>query len=130
MPAHRHKNPGNNGQLRPPPGPSRLTNTADADCYAAALPARDDQEKGLLGNLPNRRPSVETPRRAEARRTGEAGGGAHNEQEGTAAEPQADASGLEELAKASAGLAVDAAGVGLKLAGRAVGRIGRLAGRD
>ena len=47
-----------------------------------------------------------------------------------AAEPQVDASGLEELARASAALAADAAGIGLKLAGRAVGRIGRLAGRD
>jgi hypothetical protein len=59
-----------------------------------------------------------------------AASGDRDDDEGALAEPQADALGLEELAKAGVGLAADAAGVGLKLAGRAVGRIGRLAGRD
>jgi hypothetical protein len=73
---------------------------------------------------------VETPRRAEARLAADAGSSARSEDDGAAVEPAADASGLEELARTGVGLAADAAGVGLKLAGRAVGRIGRLAGRD
>ena len=71
---------------------------------------------------------MESPRRAEAR-AGAAQRRASTERRSAAPiEPEHADSGLEELAKAGAGLAVDAAGVGLKLAGRAAGRIGRLAG--
>jgi hypothetical protein len=122
------KNPGNNDRLRPFTGPSALTNTGARDCYAAALPARDDQDPGLLGNLPNRRPSVQSPRRAEARRGAEARRAAA-EQPAPAPEPAAGGAGIEDLARAGVGLAAEAAGVGIKLAGRALGGIGRLTGR-
>jgi hypothetical protein len=116
--------------LRRPPGPGPFTNTAERDCYAAALPARDDQDKGLLGNLPNRRPSVQSPRRAEARRSA-----AQREREAPpqpepANEPEPGGQGVEELARAGVGLAAEAAVVGLKLAGRAAGTLGRLTGRN
>jgi hypothetical protein len=109
-------------------GPS--INTALADCYAASLPAPDDQDKGLLGNLPSRRPSVESPRRAEARLQAAERSEAEDVPAAPAGAEQGGAPGLEDLARAGTGLALDAAGIGLRLAGRAVGRIGRLAGRD
>jgi hypothetical protein len=78
---------------------------------------------------------VESPRRAEARRDAEQRRGAASTPPSRPIEPDKSASGgLEELAKAGAGLAFDAAGIGLRLAGRAAGqaagRIGRLTGRD
>jgi hypothetical protein len=44
--------------------------------------------------------------------------------------PEQGRSGLEELARAGAGLATGAAAAGLKLAGRAAGSLGRVVGRD
>jgi hypothetical protein len=92
-----------------------------------------NEDSGLLGNLPNRRPGVESPRRAEARRAAarrkapdpadvDPGGG-------VGAPADGGESGFEQLARASAGLAVGVAGAGLRLAGRAAGEIGKVVGR-
>ena len=93
---------------------------------AMADPANEDS--GLLGNLPNRRPSVESPRRAEARRRAKP---ARSSEKPTApAQTSAEAgSGFDQLARAGVGLATGVAGAGLRLAGRAAGEIGKVVGR-
>jgi hypothetical protein len=90
-----------------------------------------NEDSGLLGNLPNRRPGVESRRRAEARRTT-----ARRRRAEGAAPPGEPAeatarpgSGFEQLALAGFGLATGMAGAGLRLAGRAAGEIGKVVGR-
>src|SRR5436190_22238019 len=61
----------------------------------APLAGSDDQDSGLLGNLPSRRPSVESPRRAPAREASAKRAGAHAP---PAAPPVEGGAGLEELA--------------------------------
>jgi hypothetical protein len=88
----------------------------------------DPEERQVLGSLPRRRPSIETPRRASARAAAERASGAsppEPPQESTQSELQE----LEQLARAGARLAGGAAAAGLKLAGRAAGGIGRVVGR-
>jgi hypothetical protein len=88
----------------------------------------DSEERQVLGSLPRRRPSIETPRRASARAAAERASGASRPepaQESTRSELQE----LEQLARAGARLAGGAAAAGLKLAGRAAGGIGRVVGR-
>ena len=84
------------------------------------MPEPED-EKDVLGNLPRRRPGIESKRRAKTR---------SSKQKPSAtrpgpAEPQprSELGELEQLARASAKLAAEAAGVGLRLAGRTVGRV-------
>ncbi|MEK6277211.1 MAG: hypothetical protein AABM29_04275 [Actinomycetota bacterium] len=90
--------------------------------------ARDD-DKGVLGSLPSRRPGVESPRRAEARQAAAQGAAETRERRPAAEEAGGGPTGLEELARAGAGLATGAAAAGLKLAGRAAGGLGRVVGR-
>jgi hypothetical protein len=80
----------------------------------------------VLGSLPSRRLGVESPRRAQARRAG-ARAPTEAPPEPAAADP--GSSGLEDLARAGAGLAFGTAAAGLRLAGRTVGGIGRVVGR-
>jgi hypothetical protein len=88
-------------------------------------PTADEDGPGILGNLPRTRPSVRSPRRAEA---------APPEAEAGADDPSARAGGegepaqkpapsreqeLEDLARAGLSLAGGAATLGLRAAGRA-----------
>jgi hypothetical protein len=92
------------------------------------MPDSANEDSGLLGNLPNRRPSVESPRRAEARRS--ATRRTRPTAEPTRADPALEGeSGFEQLARAGVGLATGVAGVGLRLAGRAAGELGKAVGR-
>ena len=90
----------------------------------------DPEERQVLGSLPRRRPSIETPRRASAR----AAAAAERASRASPPEPpqestQSELQELEQLARAGARLAGGAAAAGLKLAGRAAGGIGRVVGR-
>ena len=82
----------------------------------------------ILGSLPRRRPGIESPRRAEARKS------PPPEPAPTASTAEAKASRseiaeLEDLARAGARLAAGVTASGLRLAGRTVGEIGRVVGR-
>jgi hypothetical protein len=94
-----------------------------------------DDDSGLLGNLPNRRPGVESPRRAAARaaaarrRAASAADPAPPPQRSHAPAASSGDSGFEQLARAGAGLATGFATAGLRLAGRAAGEIGKVVGR-
>jgi hypothetical protein len=83
--------------------------------------------KDVLGNLPRRRPGIESKRRAKTRSARQKAARAPAERP----EPQdrSEVEELERLAKAGVGLAAGAAATGLKLAGRAVGGLGRVVGR-
>jgi hypothetical protein len=90
--------------------------------------APDEDGQEILGSLPRRRPSIESPRRASARASAERAAEAAPSQ----APPEAEHSGLrdlEHLALGGARLAAGAAATGLKLAGRTVGGLGRVVGR-
>jgi hypothetical protein len=87
-----------------------------------------DEGHEVLGNLPRRRPSIESPRRARARAaaaeappTAPSEGEAETERSGIAE--------IEQLAMGGVRLAAGAAATGLKLAGRTVGGLGRVMGR-
>jgi hypothetical protein len=86
-----------------------------------------DQGKDVLGNLPRRRPGIESKRRAGARssKRRSAAAGAQPAKP----ESRSELAELEQLARASVKLAAGAASVGLKLAGRTVGGLGRVVGR-
>lgn len=86
-------------------------------------------DAGVLGNLPNRRPRVESPRRAEARAAATREPPATPSDAAPQDVAEAGPSGIEELARAGAGLTIGAAAAGLKLAGRAAGGLGRVVGR-
>jgi len=80
-----------------------------------------EDEKDVLGNLPRRRPGIESKRRAKTRSSKQKPSAARP---GPAEpQPRSELGELEHLARASAELAVEAAGVGLRLAGRTVGRV-------
>jgi hypothetical protein len=83
--------------------------------------------KDVLGNLPRRRPGIESKRRAKTRSSKQKSTGAGAER--TKPRPGSELGELEQLARASARLAAEAASVGLKLAGRTVGGLGRVVGR-
>lgn len=107
-------------------------NTGGGDCYArfVAEPSEGKlDDAGVLGNLPNRRPRVESPRRAKARAAASPPPPAESADAAAVVEAEAGPSGLEELARAGAGLTIGAAAAGLKLAGRAAGGLGRVVGR-
>ena len=88
-------------------------------------------DKSLLGNLPQRRPGVESPRRAEARARRDAAGpeSAGRAEARAGGDSAGGSSGFEMLARAGAGLASGAAVAGLRFAGRAAGGIGKVVGR-
>jgi hypothetical protein len=92
--------------------------------------AGHDEGKDVLGNLPRRRPGIESSKRAKAR-TGRKKAEAAGARSKPAPEPaqRSDLEDLERLAKGGARLAAGVAGTGLKLAGRAVGGLGRVVGR-
>jgi hypothetical protein len=90
------------------------------------VPESED-EKDVLGNLPRRRPGIESKRRARARASKPKSTGARDQR--AVSRPRSELGELEQLARASARLAAEAAGVGLKLAGRTVGGLGRVVGR-
>jgi len=78
-----------------------------------------EDEKDVLGNLPRRRPGIESKRRAKTRSSKQKPSAARP---GPAEpQPRSELGELEQLARASAKLAAEAAGVGLRLAGRTVG---------
>ncbi len=85
--------------------------------------ADDDNSAGILGNLPRSRPSVRSPRRAEAvANRGPTEPTAESEPEPAATQDPAPGSReqeLEELARAGLSLAGGAATLGLRVAGRA-----------
>lgn len=83
----------------------------------------DTPEQGIFGNLPRTRPSVRSPRRAEALKPDPAPDPAP-EDPSVADQPSREPAGeaepdLEALAKAGLSLATGAASLGLKAAGRA-----------
>jgi hypothetical protein len=85
-------------------------------------PTADDDGPGILGNLPRTRPSVRSPRRAdavapdpEAAATGSPTGGEPAQRPRAASREQE----LEDLARAGLSLAGGAATLGLRAAGRA-----------
>ncbi len=85
-----------------------------------------DEGKDVLGNLPRRRPGIESKKRAKTRSARKAA----TAQAQRAPEPQrSEIDEIERIAKAGVGLAAGAAATGLKLAGRAVGGLGRVVGR-
>jgi hypothetical protein len=85
----------------------------------------EDDAQEVFGNLPRRRPGIESPHRARAREAGPRAG----------AEPPAPAGApseqgeLEQIARAGAQLAAGAAASGLRIAGRTIGGLGRVVGR-
>jgi hypothetical protein len=83
--------------------------------------------KDVLGNLPRRRPGIESKRRATARSSRQKATGRRAER--TEPQPRSELGELEQLARTSAKLAAEAASMGLKLAGRTVGGLGRVVGR-
>jgi hypothetical protein len=88
-----------------------------------------NDERGVLGNLPRTRPSVESPRRAAARESAAPQEGGMPPTSASQPEPEPAMSGFEQLARAGFGLASGAAALGARLAGRATGEIGRAVGR-
>jgi hypothetical protein len=90
------------------------------------VPESED-EKDVLGNLPRRRPGIESKRRAKTRSSKQKSSAARPRQ--TEPQPHSEFGELEQLARAGAKLAAEAAGVGLRLAGRTVGGLGRVVGR-
>jgi hypothetical protein len=86
-----------------------------------------EEEKDVLGNLPRRRPGIESKRRAKTRSSKQKSAAARPGR--TEPQPRSELGELEQLARASAKLAAEAAGVGLRLAGRTVGGLGRVVGR-
>jgi hypothetical protein len=94
------------------------------------VPPTGKDDNSLLGNLPQRRPGVESPRRAEARARRQAAARADSAPGEAAAESAADdTSGFEMLARAGVGLAAGAATAGLRIAARAAGGLGKAVGR-
>jgi hypothetical protein len=94
------------------------------------VPPTGKNDNSLLGNLPQRRPGVESPRRAEARARRQAAADGDSAPREAAAESAADdTSGFEMLARAGVGLAAGAATAGLRVAGRVAGRLGKAVGR-
>jgi hypothetical protein len=83
--------------------------------------------KDVLGNLPRRRPGIESKRRAKTRSSKQSSSAAGRQP--AKPESRSELAELEQLARASAKLAAEAASVGLKLAGRTVGGLGRVVGR-
>jgi len=89
-----------------------------------AAPSADDEQgqgQGILGNLPRTRPSVRSPRRAEARPAPAPEEAAPEPEPAPEAEshPRSREQELEDLAKAGMSLAGGAATLGLRVAGRA-----------
>ena len=91
-------------------------------------PTADDDGPGILGNLPRTRPSVRSPRRAEAARpeadaadpaAEQAPRGAGEDGKGASSAGGSREQELEELARAGLSLAGGAATLGLRAAGRA-----------
>jgi hypothetical protein len=82
----------------------------------------------VLGNLPKRRPSIQSPRRAQARATS-AEAPADAPSDSAAETGRSDIAEIERLAVGGVRLAAGAAATGLKLAGRTVGGLGRVMGR-
>jgi len=91
------------------------------------MPDGDDGNE-VLGNLPRRRPGIESPRRAQARVTAETVSPASPDATG-ADSSRSELAQLEQLARGGARLAAGAAATGLRLAGRTVGGLGRVVGR-
>jgi hypothetical protein len=92
-----------------PNGSPRPTEAGEADA----------PESSVMGSLPRSRPSIRSPRRnaAAARRArSEPASGGPSEQ-------GAEQSGLEDLARAGASVAVGAAALGLRVAGRAASAV-------
>ena len=89
-----------------------------------------DSEDGkeVLGSLPRRRPSIESPHRVSARAAAEKAS-AKASAKSAPEEAQSELAELEQLARAGARLAGGAAAAGLKLTARAVGGLGRVVGR-
>ena len=83
--------------------------------------------KDVLGNLPKRRPGIESKKRAKTRSTKQKAARAQAKR--PEPDDRSELEELERLAKAGVGLAAGAAATGLKLAGRAVGGLGRVVGR-
>jgi hypothetical protein len=88
-----------------------------------------EEDSGLLGNLPKRRPGVESPRRAAARQRRAEAPAETTAAGGDTGRESGDESGFEQLARAGAGLAGGAAAAGFRLAGRALGELGKAVGR-
>ncbi len=86
-------------------------------------PADDDPDgPGILGNLPRTRPSVRSPRRAEAAAKSaraQSAAAAEPGEEPKASDGRSREQELEELARAGLSLAGGAATLGLRVAGRA-----------
>jgi len=88
-------------------------------------PPADEDGPGILGNLPRTRPSVRSPRRAEAARPEADAAAATPEPESGGPEAAAVGAGpsreqeLQQLAQAGLSLAGGAATLGLRAAGRA-----------
>ena len=94
------------------------------------MPPTGKDDNSLLGNLPQRRPGVESPRRAEARARRQAAARAESTPGEAAAESTADdTSGCEMLVGAGGGLAAGSATSGLRTAGLASGGLGKAVGR-
>jgi hypothetical protein len=93
------------------------------------VPPTGKDDNSLLGNLPQRRPGVESPRRAEARARRQAAARADSAPPEAADSTADDTSGFEMLARAGVGLAAGAASAGLRIAGRAAGGLGKAVGR-
>ena len=116
--------------------------TVRADCYARragcnaagenrgreAMTDGTQDDSGLLGNLPNRRPGVESPRRAAAREAAARRQTARSNPAEPAETETAGGSGIGQLASAGIGLATGVAVAGVRLAGRAAGEIGKVVG--
>jgi hypothetical protein len=108
------------------PTASNCDRPGGAGCYARRVPEPEDG-KDVLGNLPRRRPGIESKKRAKARSTRKKSATARPK---PAPAPQrSELDEVERLARAGVGLAAGAAATGLKLAGRAVGGLGRVVGR-
>ncbi len=88
----------------------------------------EEDAKEVFGNLPRRRPGIESPRRAKARETS-AAAPSEAPRQTSPGPPRSELAELEDLARAGARLAAGAAASGLKLAGRTVGGLGRVVGR-
>ena len=127
---------------RRPAGNLRLPrrDTEGRDCYARGVADAGQEGGGLLGDLPSHRPSVRSPRRKTPAEGAPKTAGAASEgvreararPAGTTTPnaPEQRPSGAEQLARASAGLALAPARIGLRLAGRAVDGLGKAVGRN
>jgi hypothetical protein len=89
--------------------------------------AEGDDGHEVLGSLPKRRPSIESPRRARER--DKAAKSAADSPPAPTSAGRSELAELERLAGAGVRLAGGAAVAGLKLAGRAAGGLGRIVGR-